>query len=335
MPPSVSIIIRAFNEEAHIGRLLTGIAKQSLPSAEIILVDSGSTDATVAIARAFPGVRVLTIDPGEFSFGRSLNLGCSEARGDLLVFASAHVYPLYDDWLETLTAPFADSEVALVYGRQQGDQAVAYPEDRILSSWFPDRSVKRQDHPFCNNANCAIRRDLWQRLPYDESLTGLEDIDWAKRALELGFHLSYAAEAAVVHVHDESFRQVINRYEREAIAHSKLYDDQRLGLGETIRLALANLITDYYHAGRDGVLASNLMTIPRFRVAQFLGSYRGFKQRGDVGDVLKRRFYYPAGLERQLSAAQRRRERLIDYEGRNGAPRSEQTVGEGSVERSH
>jgi len=69
MKPDVSIIIRAFNEERHIGRLLDGIRQQTVQNAQIILVDSGSTDRTVAIAQA-GGAEVVRISPQEFTFGR-------------------------------------------------------------------------------------------------------------------------------------------------------------------------------------------------------------------------------------------------------------------------
>ncbi|MFO3797859.1 MAG: glycosyltransferase, partial [Anaerolineales bacterium] len=59
-----SLVIRAYNEEKHIGRLLEGVAQQSVRDVEVILVDSGSTDRTVEIARQF-GARVLHICPQE------------------------------------------------------------------------------------------------------------------------------------------------------------------------------------------------------------------------------------------------------------------------------
>ncbi|MGB7712111.1 MAG: glycosyltransferase [Microcoleus sp.] len=73
-----SVVIRCYNEEQHIGRLLSGIMEQSVRDVEIILVDSGSTDATVAIASRYP-IKLLSIQPQEFSFGRALNLGCQAA----------------------------------------------------------------------------------------------------------------------------------------------------------------------------------------------------------------------------------------------------------------
>ena len=192
---TVALVIRCFNEEAHIGRLLTGVVRQTHVPEEIIVVDSGSTDATLAIASAFP-VEIVTIAPEDFSFGRELNVGLASASTDVAVLASAHVYPLYDTWIERLTAPFATSEIAVTYGRQQTPPDGRLSERRILDQWFPARSVERQRHPFSNNANAAIRRSVWT-AQYNEDLTGLEDLDWAKRALAAGQLLSYVPEAPV------------------------------------------------------------------------------------------------------------------------------------------
>ena len=310
--PSVSVVVRSYNEEAHVGRLMTGIMRQTVEPSEIILVDSGSTDATVAIASAFP-VEVVTISPERFSFGRSLNVGCRAASGDVLAFVSAHAYPLYDSWLERLVTPFDDPDVALAYGRQVGDETTTYSENQILAAWFPSASVPRQDHPFCNNANAAIRRAVWEELPYDEALTGLEDIDWAKRALERAYVISYVAEAPIAHVHNESFGQIVTRYRREAIAHKYLYDEQRLGKLEALRLAGANVLADCYQAAREGGLLENALSVLRFRSAQFWGTYQGFAQQGLVSSALKRHFYYPRRVGRgappKVPAGQ-----LIDYD---------------------
>lgn len=292
MPGRVSIIVRALNEGEHIGRLLEGVRSQTLEPDEIVLVDSGSTDHTVEIADAH-GAEIVHILPQEFSFGRALNLGCKHATGDILVFASAHVYPTDNRWLERLLAPFADESLALTYGGQVGDERTQFSESQVLRRWFPDISDDDQRHPFCNNANSAIRRSVWEHLPYDEELTGLEDVDWANRAHALGHRLAYVAEARVVHVHEESLAQTVNRYQREAIAHKRIFGDQTMHATEAAALFLANTVRDYVAAIADRKLLNNVISIPRFRAAQFLGSYRGFNQRGDATAALKRRFYYP------------------------------------------
>jgi rhamnosyltransferase len=294
---SVSIVIRCFNEERMIGRLLSGIAAQTGQPDQIVLVDSGSTDRTVEIAREYP-VEVHSIDPAEFSFGRSLNRGIAATRGEVVVFASAHVYPVYDTWLERLTKPFEDPTIALAYGRQQGGPTTPYSESQILATWFPTESRHRQEDPFANNANAAIRRSEWAKVPYDETLTGLEDIDWAAKALDRGLGIAYVAEAPVVHLHDERFSQTRNRYRREAIAHRQIFKDPGMGRLDALRLLVTNVAHDYVHAARDRKLLVNLLSIPSFRTAQFTGTYEGFAQRGEVPAELRRRLFYPRDMRR-------------------------------------
>jgi rhamnosyltransferase len=295
--PRVGLIIRCFNEEAHIGRLLRGALQQTRPPDEIIVVDSGSTDDTVSTALSFD-VEVVSIAPERFSFGYALNVGLSASAADVAIIASAHVYPVFDTWIERLIEPFDDQQVALTYGRQETPLDGRFSEQRLMSQWFPLQSVGHQGHPFCNNANAAIRRDVWQEHPYDEQLTGLEDLDWAKAAMDRGYTITYLAEAPVIHVHNESFAQVFNRYRREAIAHKGIYNDQEMGIGTAARLAIANILGDYREALKLGRLQENLADIPRFRLAQFLGTYQGFAQSGPVTDALRRRFYYPSSVAR-------------------------------------
>lgn len=311
--PSVSVVVRSFNEEEHIGRLLSGLMKQQRPPEQIVVVDSGSTDATLAIASHYP-VDVEHIEPEHFSFGRSLNVGCRAATGDIIVIASAHVYPVYDSWLTELTAPFSDERTALAYGRQLGNERTKYSEKRVMARWFPAVSDPDQDHAFSNNANAAIRRSLWEEQPYDEELTGLEDLDWAKQALEKGCRIAYVATAPVVHAHDETWSQLVNRYRREAIAHKRIYQEQAMSAFDAARLALANIASDYVHAARDGVLLGNITSIPAFRAAQFWGTYRGFNQRGEASAALKRHFYYPHGWRRPKEDAHLPNAKPINYD---------------------
>jgi rhamnosyltransferase len=293
----VSVVIRALNEAEHLPALYDGLAVQSRVADQIVMVDSGSIDETVTISEGF-GAEIVRIAPGEFSFGRALNLGCAHANGDILVFVSAHVYPTDERWLERLVAPFeTEPEVGLVYGRQTGDEnRTAFSEMEIMRRWFPDRPDQDQDHPFCNNANCAIRKVVWESIPYDEELTGLEDMDWARRALAAGHRLWYEAGASIVHIHEERFAQTVNRYRREAIAHKRIFGHQKMWAAEALGLFLANMARDYLAAIPRRKLIRNLGTVPRFRAAQFYGTWQGFRRDGDPTNLLKRRFYYPKGL---------------------------------------
>jgi len=287
-----SIVIRAFNEEKHLGRLLEGIARQSLKDVEVILVDSGSTDSTVSIAQAH-GAKIVHIDPQDFTFGRSLNFGVQAAGHEFIVIASAHVYPVYPDWFECLLRPFQDEKVAIVYGKQHGAPAGRFSEQQIFHQWFPDADVPRQPNPFCNNANAAIRRGLWEAHPYDETLTGLEDIAWAKWAQSQGREVAYASHAEVIHVHNETPRGVYNRYCREAMAFKRIFPEAHFNIYDFARLTLTNILGDLVQAGRQRLLFRNLASILWFRTMQFWGTYQGYRSSGPLTQQLRRTFYYP------------------------------------------
>lgn len=291
--PSVSVVIRAFNEGHHLGRLLAGLEQQTVQPDEIIVVDSGSTDDTVQIATT-AGCRVVNIPKDQFSFGRSLNFGCQAASGDLLLIVSAHVYPVHSSYIQHMIRPFSESKVDIVYGRQVGDHRTKFSESRIMLKWFPEESIWDQGHPFSNNANACVRTSTWAAHRYDEDLTGLEDLDFANRVISQGGRVAYVAEAPVVHVHEETWATIQNRYRREAIAYKKIVDNESMSVTKAVRLAAANIVSDYWHAAKDRCLRQNLMSIPRFRAAQFYGAWEGFRTSGQVTEELLRRFYYPA-----------------------------------------
>ena len=309
-----SIVIRAYNEEKHIGRLLEGIQHQTIKDVEIILVDSGSTDSTVSIAES-SGARIVRIPSDEFTFGRSLNFGVQAARRELIVIASGHVYPVYPDWLETLLNPFEDERVALTYGKQRGPEPAKFSERQIFYQWYPNASDANQATAFCNNANAAIRKSLWALNPYDETLTGLEDLAWAKWAKEQGHAIAYVAEAEIVHVHHETPRGVFNRYRREAMAFKHIHPEAHFNLYDFVHLTTMNIFSDLYHAAREGVLWKNVASIFWFRFMQFHGTRIGYRESSLLTPQLRETFYYPR--ERKPKGSVKRDVEPIRYNGRD------------------
>jgi len=299
--PRVSIVIRAFNEEKHLGNLLEAIKSQSFQDYEIILVDSGSTDRTLAIASRFP-VKVEHINPGDFTFGRSLNLGLSAANGEIAVIASAHVLPLDGLWLKNLISPFGDDKVALAYGKQRGGSESKFSEAHHFKHWFPNHSDLDQLHAYCNNANLALRLSSWKQHPFDETLTGLEDLAWSSTLREQGHKIAYVAEAGVTHLHDETSAQIVNRHRREAIALKRILPKSRFTLWHFTSLFVRSVISDWAAALRQQAFLREAIGIIIFRYLQYLGTYRGYRDPVDPSLELKQVFYYPPGsLERRNS----------------------------------
>ena len=311
-----SIVIRAYNEEKHIARLLEGIRQQSIQAVQTILVDSGSMDATVEIARSF-GAQIVSISPQEFTFGRALNRGIEAARADNVVIVSAHCHPVYPDWLEQLLKPLKDEHVGLSYGKQRGGETNQYSEQQFFHKYFPDISQPSQGQPFAHNANAAIRRSLWQEQPFNENLTGLEDLSWSSWIMSQGYAITYTAEAEVVHVHDEKPRQVYTRYQREAIAMKQILPKSHFNLWNFIRLWSGSTISDLLQARREGVLVRHTRGILWFRFMQYWGTYRGYAYSGKVDAKLHQTFSYPPGILMEKIPAPRPIQ-PIDYDQKDG-----------------
>lgn len=299
----ISVVIRTLNEARYLDDLLVLIGQQKtdLP-VEVVLIDSGSTDGTVDIARAH-GARITTISRVEFSFGRSLNRGCDFARGDYLVFVSGHCVPVDEHWLARLCQPLIDGRVSYTYGRQLGDDDSNFSERRIFAKYFPKISAVPQQGFFCNNANSALTRAAWETYRFDEDLTGLEDMDLAKRMVADGHKVGYVAEAPVFHHHDETWAQVRRRFEREALALQSIMPEVQLSRWDMIRYIASSVFMDFKSAIRHSNQSSSLMSILRYRVAQYTGSYAGNHDHRRVSAQRKERFFYPSTEESETENA--------------------------------
>ena len=275
--PETSIIIRAFNEERWLPEVFVALKKQQYRDFEVLLVDSGSVDRTREIA-ASNGARIVRLRSEDFTFGHSLNVGVSEARGRLIAILSAHAIPEGDAWLERLVAPLRQDNVAMVYGGQRGHETSKFSEICDFERIFPSQAgcVHTTD-PFANNANSAIKRELWEVHPFDEGLPGLEDIEWASHWSDRDRTVVYLPDACVIHVHSETWAQVRRRYYREGMAARwvglRIY---RHIPGEVWR-ELRWCVHDFWMAASQRRLIALAGEIIRFRIE---------KTRGTVGGII-------------------------------------------------
>jgi 2-desacetyl-2-hydroxyethyl bacteriochlorophyllide A dehydrogenase len=286
--PETTVIIRTFNEEKHLPTLLEALGEQSYRDFEVIVVDSGSLDRTRELA-AKGASKLVCIKSEDFTFGYSLNMGIRESVGRYLAIASAHTTPASVDWLKDLVDPLREDQTAMVYGRQLGGKQSKFSEIQDMRRTFGlSRMILRPPNFFANNANSALRRDLWEVHPFEESLPGLEDIEWAKHWMEQGFKVVYEPKAALYHLHDENWRQVRRRYYREAIAarwirikgRTHTFVEPVREIGRTILdigLAVSAVARD-----RAGVkkIGDRILEIVQFRANKAIGTVRGLLDGG-------------------------------------------------------
>jgi rhamnosyltransferase len=148
--------------------------------------------------------------------------------------------------------------------------------------------------------------------PYDENLTGLEDLGWANWCIQQAYIIAYVPEAEIIHVHEESTQSIFNRYRREAMAFKQIYPEEKFGFGDFLRLFTLNAVNDLHAAARQGVLRKNFNPILQFRFLQFYGTYRGYQEKGPLTWKLRKSFYYP-GRENELESAVERDISPIQY----------------------
>ncbi len=192
------------------------VQSQSIKDYEVILVDNKSTDKTVERAKmVMPELAVVEIE--EYLPGLSLNEGIRKSSGEYIVCVSSHCVPKNDDWLEVMLTNFKDNPgLAGVYGRQIPMHFTNSHDKRDLIVTFGlDKRIQRKD-PFFHNANSMIPRNVWEKFPFDEETTNIEDRLWAKEVLAAGYHIIYEPDAPVYHHHgiyqnrnEERLRNVI------------------------------------------------------------------------------------------------------------------------------
>jgi rSAM/selenodomain-associated transferase 2 len=148
----ISVVIPALNEAARIGATLDNVLAQR--PAEVLVVDGGSSDATVAIASAKAGVRVLPSDKGR---ARQMNAGAAAARGDWLLFLHA----------DTLLPPAALARIAAL----PPDVAAGAFSHRFSGDDWRLRLISRLDNYRTRRTRIAfgdqalfVRRSLYERL---------------------------------------------------------------------------------------------------------------------------------------------------------------------------
>jgi len=295
--PAASVIIRSFNEAEYIEDTLQAVTEQAYDDFEIILVDSGSTDGTLEIAEEYVD-EITFVDPRNFTFGYSLNVGCEAASGEYLVFLSAHAIPTDEEWLGTLIENLHDENVAMTYSNQTGAGPTKFSEDRLFDRLFPDER-KRQQPPeyFANNASSAIKKSLWEDHRFDERLTGHEDIEWAKHFLEQGYTVVYEPDACIYHIHNETWDQVYRRFEREAVADREIGIRTARDRWKEYAAIPRDILTDTLAAiQRNELDFQTVKNIILFRYHQHSGSANGLQKERDL-DRDRYEYFYPEANE--------------------------------------
>jgi rhamnosyltransferase len=291
-----SLVIPTKNGGDLFRHVVDGLRAQTCwKNVEFIVVDSGSTDETISVARS-AGAIVHTIPPIEFNHGATRDYGISLASCDYVVLMVQDAIPNDVFLIERLLSALSEERVAGAYARQLPQPTADVITKRNLNSWLTgglERKVKTiesldwyeslspmEKYLFCNfdNVCSAINKRVWKEDQFGRSDFG-EDINWAERVLKRKFKIIYEPSAVVVHSHD---RSLIYDYKRTYICHRLLYRQFGLHLVPSLRglwrAWLRSSVSDMLHVVRMEKRIAHkllrLLMIPVVNLVGALGQYR-------------------------------------------------------------
>jgi rhamnosyltransferase len=216
--PPVSIILRSFNEAWALRDTLPALQAQDYANWELIVIDSGSTDGSVELIRQAAPRHFVQILPQDYRPGRVLNAGVRLAQSDTVIFLNADATPRGPGWLRPLAEALQDPATAAVFSRQMPRpdcRAVfAHDYERCYGDW---RESAGWDH-FFSLVSSGIRRDIWARRGFRESLQYSEDDEYTRWCRAQGHRITYCPESVVTHSHNYTPRQAYKRSFGEAWA---------------------------------------------------------------------------------------------------------------------
>jgi len=216
-----SILIPTKNGERDIGACLeAAYSQEGVGPIEVLVIDSGSTDATLEIARRYP-VRIENIPPESFHHARTRNFAANLATGEFLVFLSQDAVPADGLWLSAMLKNFRDPAVGAVYGRQlpvpgaplerHDTLAAVYGDERLVKAPSTQGNLGYRYYHF-SDANAAIRKSVWQKTRFPEDFKVFEDLGIAKRILDSGWQIVYEPQSRVYHSHSHTTFALFKRY---------------------------------------------------------------------------------------------------------------------------
>lgn len=240
--PLVSVVIPTLNAGSGFARLLETLKRQRVPGdVEIIVVDSGSKDDTLEVARA-AGARIFNIPHRQFNHGRTRNQAVQLSKGEFVALTVQDALPTDEYWLARLLAPLLErAEAAGSYGLQ-----VAYPTAGLLARarsalWAeahyssviksletPDKFLElspkqRSEMIEFDNVTSCIKRKVWEEIPFPERNYG-EDIAWAKEVLMRGYQIVFVPTAQVWHCHERGWLYELRRAYTDGYTRVELVD---------------------------------------------------------------------------------------------------------------
>ena len=260
---SISVVIPTFNAGLEFRWLLRKLRSQKgLRRLEIVIVDSGSQDQTVAWAKA-AGCRVVEISQAEFSHSHARNLGAAHASSEYLIFMVQDAYPIGEYWAYGMLRYLLDhAESGLVaascseYSRSDSDMMYdsmidthyrflgCHEQDRIGDYQGSDHMALRSRGQLSDVA-CLISREIFGKYGYQGDYA--EDLDLGIRLIKDGHRVAMLASVKVVHSHNRAAFYYLKRSYVDVIFLVGMFDDFLIPALESVQGLVLGIVSCARH----------------------------------------------------------------------------------------
>jgi len=311
-----SVVIPVKDGERYLDEVLSAVMREE-PD-EVLVIDSGSTDGSLEIARR-SGANILTIDPASFGHGRTRNLGMERTTGEHVGFLTQDATPC-PGWRAAYDEAFGiDPRVGAAFGphlpRPGTSPMIARELNEFFTAFSPDRRPRVQragDPPFLSNVNACYARTCWEEIRFRD-IAYAEDQAFGADLLAAGWSKVYQPAAAVLHAHDYPFAEFMRRYFDEYRGlRTSLGHVEQFGLRSTLRHVAGNVAADRRWMAEQGIRGSASVGWTA-RAAMHHGGRRVFAALGSRAEHL------PPAVQRSL-AHERRPEADRPAEASGGGP---------------
>lgn len=242
----LSVIMRTKNADWVVEQALRALHSQTVRNFELVVIDSGSTDRTLDIVRAYSPT-LIEIPASEYIPGAVLNKAIERSTGDILVFQNSDTVPLTPNVLERLVGVFTDRNVVASFARQiprpeaaswvRRDYALSFPASGTAPAWMP-----------LSLPLAAMRRSVWKQHRFHSAAFGSEDIEWGTWARSQGYIVRYVPEAIVMHSHNYTVREAFGRRFIEGEADAFIRRD-KASLAQLARRIIGSTARDMMYQG--------------------------------------------------------------------------------------
>lgn len=275
----IDVVMRSYNDRPLIEETLSQLLIQDMPY-RLFVLDNESTDGTRELVDHYAH-RVIDIPSGTYVPGRVLNEGMRATSSPVVVFLNSDCTPVDGSWLSKLVDGFElEVECAARFGRQmpRPDCWPLFAKD--TEDAFGDGVKHASWRHFFSMASAAVRRDVWQQMPFNENLIYSEDIEWTWRARQRGYAIRYMPESRVWHSHNYTLGQSYRRYRGEGLAESEIFpwtEWEESFVRYTLLPLIRRVGSDWKFCLRHFHLLS-MFHSPLLRTMQAWGRHRGFQE---------------------------------------------------------